>query len=96
LDGINTIATKTSLYLTLLQYYRAKGENVFDAVPDTYIINLEHAHGRKDHQLDEFLKVAADHIWILKPGENTNRGHGIQIFNDIRKIIHSINDEYMG
>ena len=26
---------------------------------------------------DEFAKAAGNHIWILKPGENTNRGHGI-------------------
>jgi len=27
--------------------------------------------------MDEFAKAAGNHIWILKPGENTNRGHGI-------------------
>jgi hypothetical protein len=29
-------------------------------------------------------------IWIIKPGENTNRGHGIQVakeFDEIKSII---------
>ena len=30
--------------------------------------------------MEEFAKHCGEHIWILKPGENTNRGHGIQIF----------------
>jgi hypothetical protein len=31
----------------------------------------------KEKQIDEFARAAGNHIWILKPGENTNRGHGI-------------------
>jgi glutathione synthase/RimK-type ligase-like ATP-grasp enzyme len=46
--------------------------------------------------MDEFVRAAGNNIWILKPGENTNRGHGIQIFDDVRKIVHSINHEYTG
>jgi len=54
---------------------------LFEAVPETYLINVEcrtpEEYKRKDLQLEEFSKVCRDHIWILKPGENTNRGHGI-------------------
>ena len=41
IDGINTIATKTGLFLVLKKYYEERGLNVFDAVPETYLINLE-------------------------------------------------------
>ena len=82
IDGINLIATKSGLFLTLKKYYLEKGMNIFDAVPETYLINVEHKQGsvhntEKDQQLEEFARVAGNHIWILKPGENTNRGHGI-------------------
>jgi tubulin--tyrosine ligase len=94
------IATKTGLFLTLKQYYSSKGMKLFEAVPETYLINVEcrtpEEYKRKDLQLEEFSKVCRDHIWILKPGENTNRGHGIQIFNELRKVITSINNEYLG
>ena len=101
IDGINLIATKTGLFLTLKRYYEEKGMNIYEAVPETYMINVEYKPGsannaEKDQQLEEFSRVAGNHIWILKPGENTNRGHGIQIFNDVRKIISSINLEYYG
>jgi hypothetical protein len=34
--------------------------------------------------------MAPKNIWIIKPGENTNRGVGIQVakeFNEIRDLI---------
>lgn len=100
IDGINTIATKSSLFLTLKEYYKKSGINVFDVVPETYLINVDGKNNfdiqKKERQLEEFQKICGSHIWILKPGENTNRGHGIQMFDDVRKIIHSINNEYLG
>lgn len=41
LDGINTIATKTGMFLILKSYYEEKKLNVFDVVPETYIINID-------------------------------------------------------
>ena len=32
----------------------------------------------------------------MKPGENSNRGHGILIFDDVNKLVNSINKEYLG
>jgi len=100
LDGINTIATKSGLFLALRNYYKDKNIRLFDVVPDTYLISTEcktsYEFERKERQIEEFTKAAGpDSIWILKPGENTNRGHGIQIFNDVRKIVRSINTEYL-
>lgn len=82
IDGINLIATKTGLFLTLKKYYEEREMNIYEAVPETYMINVEYKQGgphnaEKDQQLEEFSRVAGNHIWILKPGENTNRGHGI-------------------
>jgi hypothetical protein len=41
IDGINLIATKTGLFLTLKKYYEEKGMNIYEAVPETYMINVE-------------------------------------------------------
>ena len=100
IDGINAIATKSGLFLILKEYFKDKeGTKLFDVVPETYLINVECKSkedcDKKDQQLESFYRVAGDHICILKPGENTNRGHGIQIFNDSKKIIRSINSEYL-
>ena len=72
--------------------------DVFDIVPETYLIHLDNKsqddHKRKDDDIELFKKHYNDHIWIVKPGENSNRGHGIQILNSLDKILHTINNEY--
>lgn len=79
IDGINVIATKSGLFMTLRDFYKDRGVRLFDVVPDTYMINVEckspAEFEKKDRQLEEFMRsVPYDSIWILKPGENTNRG----------------------
>ena len=32
--------------------------------------------------------------WILKPGENTNRGRGIAVYDDIEDIRNAIFSDY--
>lgn len=37
---------------------------------------------------------SANNIWIVKPGEDTNQGHGIhvaQAFNDIKALVTGVN-----
>jgi hypothetical protein len=46
IDGINLIATKSGLFLTLKKYYEEREMNIFDAVPETYLINVEHKPGQ--------------------------------------------------
>lgn len=41
IDGINTIATKSSLFLTLKEFYKDSGIKIFDVVPETYLINTD-------------------------------------------------------
>ena len=52
---------------------------------------------------EEYLKECGDdveaffgvrvprNIWILKPGENSNRGNGITVCNTVREVISEIN-----
>lgn len=32
-------------------------------------------------------------VWIVKPGENSNRGRGIEIFNNIKQIEEFISSQ---
>lgn len=41
--------------------------------------------------------LSLKNVWIIKPGENTNRGHGIEVsnkLNDILQMISSTSSEY--
>ncbi len=69
---------------------------MFDIVPKTFIISNGTADSEFNRMLECFherkgLKKA--NFWILKPGEFSNRGHGIECTNkleDIRKRVGKI------
>lgn len=90
--GINCIVTKTGLCRTLQSYYAQQGKNVWECIPETHVIDL--SLGEKEKCLKRFANAFNNDIWIIKPGEGTNRGHGIQIQNDLEKILNIINGEY--
>ena len=56
--------------------------------PETYIIDIEPgANGKNilEHkEFKEFLRAyKKDTWWILKPGEDANRGHGIRVLDSL-------------
>ena len=87
------LADKKFLYLNMKKYYQAIGENVFDYLPLTF--HLE--NGEDDSSFSEFSSVFESfkakkmlNLWILKPGENCNRGNGICVCNNIEQIKKEI------
>ena len=46
-------------------------------------------------EFKEFLKShTKDSWWIVKPGEDANRGNGIKVFNNLQKIKDHISSEF--
>jgi len=76
------------------KFYELQGENVFNALPLTFHITK----GLDDPQFAIFLQAYADfeerqkrgedfkNIWIMKPGENSNRGNGITVCHGLVDI----------
>ena len=62
-------------------YYEALGLDPFQVLPITFHIK----NGSQDNEYKEFKKTFDEfsknpnlkNVWIVKPGENTNRGTGI-------------------
>ena len=83
------LSDKKYLYKNMKEYYLAKEENVFDCLPLTYHIDINSL----DFNL--FLEYAKNYpgtLWIVKPGENTNRGTGIFVTNKPAKVISEVSE----
>lgn len=65
---------------------------LFDFIPETYLIDTNPVE--REACLQRFRKVYNNDIWIIKPGEGTNRGHGICIQKDLNKIISTVTNDY--
>lgn len=79
------LSNKKALFLNMRFYYESIGKDPFIALPITFHIKK----GLEDPEYHRFKALydsypAGDktNIWILKPGECTNRGVGISVSKD--------------
>lgn len=83
-----SICNKKSLFKNLKEYYEKLGINPFEKIPLTFHIEK----GIEDESFQHFLKTYKEgSVWIIKPGEGTNRGNGIKVLNDLQEIKETIN-----
>lgn len=79
------LSNKKALFYNLKQYYGALELEVFDYVPVTF-----HVQGESDKEFLNFVKffqsLSTEKLWILKPGENTNRGNGIVVVSSVDEV----------
>ena len=90
------LGNKKALYYGMKKYYSSVNENVFDFLPLTFHVHStedsdEQFADFKEKYNEELEKNKRKRLWILKPGENTNRGKGITIHSDIDEIMNLIN-----
>ncbi|OMJ73721.1 hypothetical protein SteCoe_27535 [Stentor coeruleus] len=82
------LSDKKFLYKNMKEYYESDMDNVFNYLPLTYHIG----HDLKELQnfINKYSDIPIKCLWIVKPGENTNRGYGIFITNNLNKILSEI------
>jgi len=86
------LSNKKALYINLKNYCTATGLELFDRVPLTFHIQS----GVEDPEFQKFVeayeKYSAEedknskNLWIVKPGENTNRGTGINVCATVDQV----------
>lgn len=93
------LSNKKALYYNMRIYYEALGIEYHTQLPLTFHIKeglsdpqfqkFEHiyqdANSGKGTVLDQHPKLGKA-LWIVKPGENTNRGSGITVCKDLDQI----------
>lgn len=87
------LADKKYLYINMKKYYSAVGENVFDYLPLTFHIeSVDDENGFSDFTkvFEVFKTKKMMNLWIVKPGENCNRGNGIFLCNNIEQIRNEL------
>lgn len=91
------LSNKKGLYETMKAYYESTGQDIFGFMPLTFVVTdlddpVYFEFLEKFMELEESKKHQTNisNLWILKPGENSNRGNGIQVVNTLEIIKHSI------
>jgi hypothetical protein len=93
------LANKKALFLNMKNYYEAMNKDPFTHLPVTFHIK----NGVNDAEFANFKAYfdsqdgnIAHNAWIIKPGENTNCGHGIQVSKEYYEIKSLITDATQG
>lgn len=68
----------------MLEFYEQQQRDLFEFLPLTFNIKTQ----KEMSNYEEFtvMQKESQAIWIVKPGENSNRGRGIRIFDKICNI----------
>lgn len=93
LEFSRLLGNKKALFFTMRQYYSLIGRNYNDYMPLTFHIT----GGQEDDEYLNFVtayqekkKSAGSTIWIVKPGEMSNRGNGITVcdkLSDVKMLV---------
>jgi len=102
------LSNKKALFFNIQAYYQARNERYEKYLPVTFHIQevndkqykafLEYYNFKarqlelKEKESGKLCKKKQRNIWILKPGEITNRGSGIEVFSDINEIIKVLSE----
>lgn len=87
------LSNKKALFLNISNYYRSIGYDPFDvAIPLTFHIKSQNDPDFKNFEevFNKFKQKKQSNIWIIKPGENSNRGCGIQVADQLQEIKNII------
>lgn len=79
------LSNKKALFLNMRNYYESLQVDPFSVLPLTFHIKT----GLDDPEFQNFtqhFEANKDKTWIIKPGENTNRGNGISVSKDFTEI----------
>lgn len=87
-DNFN-LANKKALFINIHTYYTRLGLDPFIvAIPLTF--HIKSPDDLEYQKFDEFyhkqLKQSKPNVWIIKPGENSNRGCGIEVADKLKEI----------
>jgi len=49
--------------------------------------HISHMNAQDENaEFCRYFEECVDKVWIIKPGEDSNKGNGIRIFNDLKAI----------
>ena len=87
------LSNKKGLYATMKAYYQAVGVDIFTRLPITFNVTsdsdeeyLKFMQKYQEFEEEKTHDTSLQNIWIIKPGEYTNRGNGITVCQALSEI----------
>ena len=94
LSGNKELTSKKRLFFNMHSYYTSQNINPFTKIPLTFHV----LYGSYDttfklfaNKFKELKERGLSNIWIVKPGECTNRVNGINVCKTLEQVVNAVN-----
>lgn len=91
------LTNKKTLFFSIKTYAELMGFDPFSIIPVTFHISEGVADPEYSKFVEYYRKIAREsektgvkNLWIVKPGENTNRGSGISVCNSLEQVRNEV------
>jgi len=93
-EGNACLTSKAGLRETMMAYYTSHGRDPFAALPLTFVMrnSSDPEFALWQRAFGEIGDAKGQRLWLLKPGQNANRGNGIKVCDseeEVRKHLDS-------
>jgi len=95
-SGGSVITSKAGLVKTIVDFYLRHGRDPFGAVPLTFVVT----EGSSDPQFAEWRRAydlieqsTNQSMWLVKPGDLSNRGNGIRIYDSSEGVAERVDSK---
>jgi hypothetical protein len=88
LPGNFELTCKKNLMINMTNYYKGQNIDPFSKIPLSFHLTVDSNSSffKSFQEIFEHCREKQGKIWIVKPGEFTNRGNGIKIFDSVENI----------
>jgi tubulin--tyrosine ligase len=91
LEENEQIASKKLLFSNMKSLYSRLNKNLFEVIPVTF--HVKSTNDPEFSDFEAFFNSNPNSIWIVKPGENTNRGKGISLAASVSEVKALVSDK---
>ncbi|CAI2383793.1 unnamed protein product [Moneuplotes crassus] len=89
IPGNSSISNKKNLFKNMYSYYSNQGKDPWKFIPVTYLVSSSSDDNFLrfiNENSADFKDPAKNSLWIIKPGECSNRGNGIEVCENVDQI----------
>lgn len=89
------LTSKKRLFYNMHSYYSSIGIDPFTKIPLTFHVSYGSYDSTFKVFVSKFMQIqrnGGDNVWIVKPGECTNRGIGINVCRTLEQVIEAISN----
>lgn len=91
IDGNYILTNKANLLITMQNYYKQTNKTPPCILPESYNLRSSQKMDKEFYKIRDNVAMNTE-IWIVKPGEYSNRGNGIKVMRNLLDVKYHVSN----